>query len=41
VPEFLAALPETFTLEYDLLVAPSFNSGYRFNTAPGGAVAST
>ena len=33
VPEFLAALPEDFTLEYDMLVAPSFNSGYRLNTA--------
>lgn len=33
VPEFPAALPDNFTLEYDMLVAPSFDSGYRINTA--------
>lgn len=33
VPEFIALLPDNFTLEYDLLVAPGFNSSYRLNTA--------
>src|SRR5688572_12799891 len=32
VPEFPAILPDNFTLEYDMLVAPSFDSGYRLNT---------
>lgn len=32
VPDFLSSLPDDFTLEYDLLVAPTFNSGYRLNT---------
>lgn len=32
VPEFPAALPDNFTLEYDLLVAPKFDSGFRLNT---------
>jgi OmpA-OmpF porin, OOP family len=31
VPEFLPVLPENFTLEFDLLVPPAFNSGYFFN----------
>jgi len=33
VPDFPAVLPDNFTLEYDMLVAPTWNSGYRINTA--------
>ena len=33
VPQFPTNLPDNFTLEYDMLVAPKFNSGYRINTA--------
>jgi OOP family OmpA-OmpF porin len=32
VPEFLASLPENFTLEYDLLVAPNFVAADRLST---------
>ena len=32
VPEFLASLPENFTLEYDLLVAPNFVVADRLST---------
>lgn len=32
VPPFSTALPDNFTLEYDMVVAPKFNSGYRLNT---------
>jgi OmpA-OmpF porin, OOP family len=33
VPPFPTNLPDNFTLEYDMLVGPKFNSGYRLNTA--------
>jgi OOP family OmpA-OmpF porin len=33
VPEFLPALPENFTLEFDVLVPPTFDSGYFFNAS--------
>jgi OOP family OmpA-OmpF porin len=32
VPPFPANLPDNFTFEYDMLVAPKFNSGLRLNT---------
>lgn len=32
VPEFLASLPENFTLEYDMLVAPTYNAADRLHT---------
>jgi OmpA-OmpF porin, OOP family len=32
VPEFFASLPENFTLEYDLLVAPNFVAADRLST---------
>lgn len=32
VPAFPSELPDNFTFEYDMLVAPKFNSGYRLNT---------
>ena len=33
VPELTPALPDNFTLEFDLLVPPAFNSGYLFNAS--------
>jgi OOP family OmpA-OmpF porin len=33
VPELTPALPDNFTLEFDLLVPPVFNSGYLFNAS--------
>jgi outer membrane protein OmpA-like peptidoglycan-associated protein len=42
-PELAPALPDNFTLEFDLLVPPTFNSGYLFNASivelAGGQVA--
>ena len=33
IPELTATLPDDFTLEFDLLVPPAFNSGYLFNAS--------
>jgi outer membrane protein OmpA-like peptidoglycan-associated protein len=33
VPELTPTLPDNFTLEFDLLVPPTFNSGYLFNAS--------
>ena len=33
VPELTPTLPDNFTLEFDLLVPPAFNSGYLFNAS--------
>ncbi len=33
VPELMPTLPDNFTLEFDLLVPPAFNSGYLFNAS--------
>ena len=33
VPEYVPELPENFTLEFDLLVAPDFNGGFALNTS--------
>lgn len=33
VPELMPTLPDNFTLEFDLLVPPTFNSGYLFNAS--------
>jgi outer membrane protein OmpA-like peptidoglycan-associated protein len=33
IPELVPVLPDNFTLEFDLLVPPAFNSGYRFNAS--------
>ena len=33
VPELTPTLPDSFTLEFDLLVPPAFNSGYLFNAS--------
>jgi OmpA-OmpF porin, OOP family len=33
IPELTPALPDNFTLEFDLLVPPAFNSGYLFNAS--------
>jgi outer membrane protein OmpA-like peptidoglycan-associated protein len=33
IPELAPALPDNFTLEFDLLVPPGFNSGYLFNAS--------
>ena len=32
-PELTPTLPDSFTLEFDLLVPPAFNSGYLFNAS--------
>ena len=33
IPELAPTLPDNFTLEFDLLVPPAFNSGYLFNAS--------
>ena len=33
IPELTPTLPDNFTLEFDLLVPPAFNSGYLFNAS--------
>jgi outer membrane protein OmpA-like peptidoglycan-associated protein len=33
LPEFVTELPENFTIEFDLTVAPTFDSGYMLNVA--------
>ena len=33
IPEIIPALPDNFTLEFDLLVPPTFNSGYFLNAS--------
>jgi outer membrane protein OmpA-like peptidoglycan-associated protein len=33
LPEFVTELPDNFTLEFDLLVAPDFNAGFPLNTS--------
>ena len=33
IPEYIPELPENFTFEFDLLVAPDFNGGFALNTS--------
>lgn len=33
IPEFMPILPDSFTLEFDVLVPPAFNSGYLLNAS--------